>query len=880
MGGEFELLHISGTTYRLNLIIYFDKLNGAAGAKDPSATVSLFRKSTDTFISSVVLSLDNESSVSYTQPECSNGEIVTDKLIYTTTLELDPATFNEPEGYYVAWERCCRNYSITNIFSENPVPQNGGIAAGQTFFLEFPAVVRNGQPFINSSPRLFPPLNDYACPNRPYYVDFAGVDDDGDSLVYTLTTPLNTHSATALPPVLPRPYPTVDWRPGFGINRIINGNPDLKISTDGLLTATPLIQGLFVFAVKVEEYRNKELIGVSRRDFQMLVVDGCADATPPEITGPTTVNLTAAQVGQDRCITVTVSDSDSQKATDNFSENIRIRAVGLNFKNKDLSDILPPDVTATLQNGSTHQFNICFPVCPYFLGGPYEVGIIAMDDACSLPLLDTLKITVNVEPPPNTDPYFVTPSPVELTLKEKQSSTDAEFDPDLLKFEVHDDEFDNLLVSVVTDGFVLEDAGFRFSISNQMPGLVQGKIEWDAFCDIYDFTKRTSFQVKIIVDDLDECSLNEPVESVYNFNVIELPENTPPIIDTSLTSDPAERIVSGVQQRIFGNISFDVTGTDNIDKGFLKLNLIGSDALNAKSPEELNNLGISFANVSGEEQISSSLNWDIKCEGLDLNNFDIVDLNFVVVDDANKCRFIHTDTVEVEVKILPPLNSSPQLVVNSLNTEVALTNNAIDIYRGNQIVLSLQGADSDNAPQDLIKLELIDATGNVPPQGFVFEPTEGLGSVATTFSWNPDCSIFEKGIYENNYTFTFSLNDGRCFNTLADTVSIDMTIRDVDGSDNGFDPVNFFTPNEDGVNDYYSMEKLNEKTKELENTLPLDNCISQFQAIRIYNRWGKEVFKSADRNFKWFAKGEAAGVYYYVIEYSNKDYKGALSVRY
>ena len=80
-------------------------------------------------------------------------------------------------------------------------------AAGQTFYLEFPPVVKDGQPFINSSPRLFPPLNDYACPRKPYYVDFAGVDDDGDSLVYSLVTPLSTHSIIAIPPLLPAPYP-------------------------------------------------------------------------------------------------------------------------------------------------------------------------------------------------------------------------------------------------------------------------------------------------------------------------------------------------------------------------------------------------------------------------------------------------------------------------------------------------------------------------------------------------------------------------------------------------------------------------------------------------------------------------------------------------
>ena len=868
VGGEFELLHVSGNTYRLNLIIYFDKINGALGAKDPSATVSIFRKSTDTFISSVVLLLDNESSVSYTQPECSNGEIVTDKLIYTTTLTLDPQLFNEPEGYYVAWERCCRNYSITNIFSDDPNQGTAGIAAGQTFFLEFPPVVKNGQPFINSSPRLFPPLNDFACPNKPYYVDFAGIDDDGDSLVYSLTTPLNTHSAVALPPVQPRPYPTVSWREGFNISKIINGNPDLRISRDGLLTATPLVQGLFVFAVKVDEYRNKELIGTSRRDFQMLVVDGCADAVPPQITGPTSVSLTSADVGQDRCITVTISDEDSQKLSNNFSEDVRIRAVGLNFNNKNLTEILPPDVTATLTNGSTVDFSICFPVCPFFLGGPYEVGIIAMDDACSLPLLDTLKVTVDVIPPPNTDPYFTT-APQNIVLLEGESTPN-------LPFEVRDDEGDEILMSVLTDGFVLANAGFNYVIDNQQPGLVKGHLQWDAFCDIYDFTQRTAFKITLQADDLDECELNEPVRMDYFFNVI-LPDNAPPIIDTNLTASLSERLITGVQRRIFDNLSFNVIGTDLVDNDYLTLDLLGNDFLTA---EDLRDLGVSFERVEGDGIVESYFNWDINCKKLNLDSLDAFDIQFVVVDNQNKCGIYLADTVEVELNVLPPPNGSPQLVINSLNSEVALTSGQIDVFRGNQIVLGLQGADPDNAPQDTLKLELIEATGNVVPTGFVFAPVEGTGSVSTTFSWNPDCSIFENDVYENDYTFTFRVADGRCFSGLADTLSIKMKIKDIDGDDSGFVPINYFSPNEDGFNDYYAMELINEETGESNNILPLDNCTSQFQAIRIYNRWGKEVFKSTDRNFKWFGNGEAAGVYYYLIQYSNKEYKGALSVRY
>ncbi|HZB14395.1 MAG TPA: gliding motility-associated C-terminal domain-containing protein, partial [Chryseolinea sp.] len=161
VGGEFEIVHISGNSYRINLILYFDVLNGSPGARDNNIVAAIYRKRDNQLMQTVSFSSPSETNVSYTQPECSRGEIVTSRLVYSTQVVLADSRYNDPQGYYIIWERCCRNYSITNIYSENP--EISGRAAGQTFYLEFPPVVKDGQPFYNSSPRLFPPLNDYAC---------------------------------------------------------------------------------------------------------------------------------------------------------------------------------------------------------------------------------------------------------------------------------------------------------------------------------------------------------------------------------------------------------------------------------------------------------------------------------------------------------------------------------------------------------------------------------------------------------------------------------------------------------------------------------------------------------------------------------------------
>lgn len=175
VGGEFEIVYVSGNRYRVNMIVYFDQLNGEPGAKDQTANARIYRYRDNAKMTDVVLPYVSETPVSYTQPTCSHGEVVTSKIIYSMVITLSPNLYNDPQGYYIVWERCCRNYVIRNIYSENPGNGNSAaIYAGQTFYLEFPPVVKDGQPFINSTPQLFPPLSDYACPGKPYYADFAG----------------------------------------------------------------------------------------------------------------------------------------------------------------------------------------------------------------------------------------------------------------------------------------------------------------------------------------------------------------------------------------------------------------------------------------------------------------------------------------------------------------------------------------------------------------------------------------------------------------------------------------------------------------------------------------------------------------------------------
>ncbi|MEJ0033574.1 MAG: hypothetical protein WDO15_25995 [Bacteroidota bacterium] len=99
--------------------------------------------------------------------------------------------------------------------------------------------------------------------------------------------------------------------------------------------------------------------------------------------------------------------------------------------------------------------------------------------------MDTLRVNVDIEPPDNQRVRFNPPNPVMATLDEGTQ--------DSWNFEAHDADNDQLIFYALTDGFSLTRSGMKTTVNQNDPGVLKGKLSWDAFCDIYDFTKRTNF---------------------------------------------------------------------------------------------------------------------------------------------------------------------------------------------------------------------------------------------------------------------------------------------------------------------------------------------------------------------------------------------------
>ncbi len=192
-----------------------------------------------------------------------------------------------PDGYVIAYQRCCRNTTINNILAP------GTVGATYTVTLTEEAQLKcNNSPIFND----FPPI--VICANEPINFDHSATDNDGDSLVYKFCEPTVGASSnipapmiTSVPFVNFPHFPTVNFSGPFTFQAPLQGNPTVAIDLEtGLITGTPTFIGQYVVGICVEEYRNGVLMGITRRDFQFNVTS-CqrtitADVREDSLIGP------------------------------------------------------------------------------------------------------------------------------------------------------------------------------------------------------------------------------------------------------------------------------------------------------------------------------------------------------------------------------------------------------------------------------------------------------------------------------------------------------------------------------------------------------------------------------------------------------------------
>jgi gliding motility-associated-like protein len=139
----------------------------------------------------------------------------------------------------------------------------------------------NNTTYCNNSPTFSQYPTPFICVGGFYCYNNGAIEVDGDSLVYSLITPLNSSTGG-----------TVSYLAPYSATNPVGGGSSFDPITGNLCVTPPsIISG--VLAIKVSEYRNGILIGSIIRDIQINVFN-CGAITPPTLSGidtSTVVNI-------------------------------------------------------------------------------------------------------------------------------------------------------------------------------------------------------------------------------------------------------------------------------------------------------------------------------------------------------------------------------------------------------------------------------------------------------------------------------------------------------------------------------------------------------------------------------------------------------------
>lgn len=250
--GEITFEHISGLTYKINVVTY---TYTPSPADRPELDVNWGDGTTTTIYRFSKTNLSNDISVNLY-----NGQ----------------HTFAGNGTYIISIEDPNRNGGVINIPYSINVP----------FYIQTELVIN---PFLgnNNSPVLLNPPVDEACVSHPFYHNPGAFDPDGDSLSYEITE-CRGESGNII-----SGYSYPQASNSFSIDPV----------TGTLTWDSPMSVGEYNIAILIKEWRNGMMISSVTRDMQVSVVSCNND--PPEIT---TIADTCVMVGEQLSFNVSAID--------------------------------------------------------------------------------------------------------------------------------------------------------------------------------------------------------------------------------------------------------------------------------------------------------------------------------------------------------------------------------------------------------------------------------------------------------------------------------------------------------------------------------------------------------------------------------------------
>ena len=351
-GGEITYTHIGGLTYEFTITTCTD-LGSATGTDRPELFLdfdlgtAFAQRDTLTRTSQSPLSLNHK------------------KNIYVGI-----HTFTSTGSHRISLEDPNRNAGILNVWPGGN--SDDVVFALETFLIISPVLGASGG--NNSVQFTECPCPAVGCLNKPYCYNPMGYDPDGDSLSYELVVPLGQD---AIPLLLGSYYVFPD--------AIGGGNFTIDPVFGTVCWNNPLMIGEFNFTILISEWRNGYKIGSVIRDVQLTINNNCSN-NPPNISPI-----------EDTCIKAGSTLNINIQGTDQDSDFISLTIAGLSFNLTNSPSTFSSVATNGIANGIL-QWNTN---CSHIQQSSYPI-LIELEDNGIPVLSDYEAFNIEVRPPPIT----------------------------------------------------------------------------------------------------------------------------------------------------------------------------------------------------------------------------------------------------------------------------------------------------------------------------------------------------------------------------------------------------------------------------------------------------------------------------------------------
>ncbi len=340
--------YITGNTYKVKLTLYRDCQGIALGTSEIINIASVSTAQTTSLTVNQVSTGQVQNFCATVATNCSNVFSSFPGFEYTKyegTITL-PNTAND---WVFSWSTCCRSAAIVNL--SNAVSNSATVIT----------TLNNSNPVFNNSPVFTNDAIMIFATNQTYTYNFGSIDPDGDSIHYSLVTPLDIPTTNC---VFNVGFTAAN---PFGISNATSIN-----GSNGNITFTSNSVGLYAFAVQTDEYRNGILIATSIRDINIQFVNNTVLNALPTLSGinGTTANYTSINLCASSSFNFTIIGSDADVADSVYIEwNNTIAG-------------------ATLTSNGAQQATATFswtPTAADIRPQPYIVTFKARDNKCPFP---------------------------------------------------------------------------------------------------------------------------------------------------------------------------------------------------------------------------------------------------------------------------------------------------------------------------------------------------------------------------------------------------------------------------------------------------------------------------------------------------------------